>query len=159
MILIFKAIVIAVYFLYAIIFWPYKLYRIPKSKEKRKLLLNEALEWCILNVKIDYEIKSKPKIVIHNHSKGATLGTYNYYSKTITIYVNRHSTLKSLIDTLIHEFTHFIQFKTEIENKLYDEQSKEVSYWENRFEKEARCFAEIYRSACLKHLKKGNFIN
>ena len=117
-------------------------------------MLIQALDWCILNIKKEGGATSPPKLVIRNHDKGEVLGTYNYYSKTITIFINRHNSLKLIIDTLIHEYVHYIQLKSDDDNKLYDKLTAIDSYWNNSFEIEARNYAKAYRLKCIMHLQR-----
>jgi hypothetical protein len=68
-----------------------------------------ALKWCEENIektkrRYTYELKYfKPK---------KTMGTYGYASRKITVYVYPSLALKSLCETLIHEYAHHLFIKT-----------------------------------------------
>jgi hypothetical protein len=152
-VLVIKILIFLFYIIGASLLWYNKIYKIQKSEFGGRNILLKALRWCDENIEINEEMKSIPKLRVHSHPNGNILGTYNAYTKTITIYVNRHTSFKSIIDTLIHEYTHHCQLQEESTNLLYDQLSQETSYWDNHFEVEARKHSKKHRSACIKFLE------
>lgn len=108
-----------------------------------------VLEWCHTNLNTGNT--KKPSCVIkYNHSK-TTHGVYYPSSNQIVVYVNTHTHLKTLTNTLIHEYVHSRQ-KNRTFNKMYDQYNQSVGYENNPFEIESRKVSERYDNQCVNYL-------
>ena len=110
-----------------------------------------ALKWCEENIekakrRYTYELKYyKPK---------KTMGTYQYASRKITVYVYPTLALKSLCETLIHEYFHHLNLKNKTDQNEYDRLTRNHGYWNNPHEIKSREAEKIYGPALWDYMKK-----
>ena len=88
----------------------------------------------------------------------ADLGTYQQRSKTITLYWGSHVDLKEVVNTLIHEYQHFLDIRTNQEDRAYDKELKQIGYQDNSYEKKAREAANRWDKACLKEMSSRGLL-
>jgi hypothetical protein len=100
-----------------------------------------ALKWCEENIEkskrqYTYELKYyKPK---------KTMGTYGYASRKITVYVYPSLELKSLCETLIHEYAHHLNLKSKADQNEYDRLTRIHGYWDNAHERLSRAYEKKF---------------
>ena len=113
---------------------------------KRKFVLL-ALQWCELNLgTINYNYQLK----INYYPNKKFLGIFQSYNKQIIIYIYPDLDLEGLVDTVIHEYVHHLQFTRKSTEQEYNKKLVEVGYWNNPYEQEARKIASRNRKECLK---------
>jgi Zn-dependent peptidase ImmA (M78 family) len=78
-------------------------------------------------------------------------GNYCLYKNQITIYINNCETLKNLVSTIIHEYTHYLQ-----PMGRYKEYEKYYYYSTHPFERQARRNETKYTDTCLSSIR-GKF--
>ena len=81
------------------------------------------------------------------------MGTYGYASRKITVYVYPSLALKSLCETLIHEYTHHLYIKTKADQNEYDRLTRIHGYWNNPHEIKSREAEKIYGPALWEYMK------
>jgi hypothetical protein len=86
------------------------------------------------------------------------MGSYNYLTKTITIYYGSHESIESLVDTIIHEYYHSMEIKMKKDQVEYDKLTFEKNYSNNPFEIRARKAAAENRGKCILDLSKSNYL-
>jgi len=132
---------------------PIKKYRLNCSKIE---FIRAVIRWCIQN--LDYNKKRAINLDLKYSSHKTIMGSYNYFTKTITIYFASHKSIESLVDTIIHEHYH----ATEIINKKhqieYDNLTKEKTYYNNPFEVRARKAAADNRLKCILDMCRLNYL-
>jgi len=132
---------------------PIKKYRLNCSKIE---FIRAVIRWCIQN--LDYNKKRAINLDLKYSSHKTIMGSYNYFTKTITIYFASHKSIESLVDTIIHEHYH----ATEIINKKhqieYDNLTKEKTYFNNPFEVRARKAAADNRLKCILDMCRLNYL-
>ena len=110
-----------------------------------------GLKWCEENIEkskrqYTYELKYyKPK---------KTMGTYGYASRKITVYVYPSLELKSLCETLIHEYFHHLNLKSKVDQNEYDRLTRIHGYWNNAHEIKSREAEKIYGPALWDYMKR-----
>ena len=110
-----------------------------------------ALKWCEENIektkrRYTYELKYyKPK---------KTMGTYGYASRKITVYVYPTLALKSLCETIIHEYFHHLNLKNKTDQNEYDRLTRNHGYWNNPHEIKSREAEKIYGPALWDYMKR-----
>ena len=116
--------------------------------EMRKIV-GEVVLGCEKNIgtkrkshKLSYKITSKPYIF-------PAYGVYYPEHNKIVIHVDECETVKMIIKTTIHEYTHFLQ-----DLRSYKRMLKEVGYIDNPYEVEAREMEGLY-STCWKQIKNN----
>lgn len=122
-----------------------------KIPKKRFVLL--VLRWCQGNLRTTtcrYDLK------IYYYPNKRYLGQYHSNSKQIIIYINPEMSIESLVDTVIHEYVHHLQFlKNSVEGD-YSKKLVELGYWNNPYEMEARKIAQQNRDKCLNWIQKNH---
>ena len=108
-----------------------------------------VIDWCHIHLKFSNTVK--PGIIIKYHASKTYKGMYNPFTHEITIFVNEHTTIQELINTIIHEYIHARQ-KSRSFVKQYAEYTKSKGYWKNPFEVEARDLSQQNMDACFKAL-------
>jgi len=111
----------------------------------KKEFVQLALKWCSANlgtIRHPYQLK----IHYYRHKKYG--GRYLFNGKQIVIYVYDQLSLICLTDTVIHEYTHHLQFDKQSCEGDYNKKHCEVGYWENPYEIEARQIAVRKRTEC-----------
>ena len=117
----------------------------------RRKFVQITLNWCCSNlgtINHPYQLK----IHYYRHKKYG--GRFLFNSKQIVIYVYDDLTLEYIVETVIHEFYHFIQLQKKAHEQDYNKKHYEVGYWNNPFEIEARKVAMQHRENCLKWVLK-----
>ena len=112
----------------------------------RKNFIQIALQWCSTNlgtIKHPYQLK----IHYYRHKKYG--GRFLFNGKHIVIYTYDDLTLDYLIDTVIHEYIHHLQFEKKAHENDYNKKHNEVGYWCNPYEILARHLAKQNRKECL----------
>ncbi len=117
----------------------------PLSPKEQELHCRALLAYCS-----EYlgNARLKPPILIlkQQHKENHVAGTYSHPSRTITIYRNANRTNRQLIDSVIHEYSHFQWYA--MSNKSLDEYSRidnHFSYQNHPWEVVARTLAHRYR--------------
>lgn len=109
-----------------------------------------ALKWCEEHIektkrKYTYELKYyKPK---------KTLGTYQFSTRKITVYVYPSLELKSLCSTIIHEYAHHLHLKSQADQNEYDRLERKHGYWDNAHERLSRAYEKKYVDALWGYMK------
>ena len=87
-------------------------------------LSNHVTEWFIEM----YPIRKKsPRIVISDESSDYA-GTYTYYNNTITLFTKNLKDYEVVINTTVHELTHWYLIRSDKMVREYDEQLEEYKY-------------------------------
>ncbi len=144
------------YFIYVVVII-FKLFKDKITPKKIKdvdsgQLVNDVFIWCTYNIQPVVKRKCLPKYRILYETKGTTLGYYDYQTKIITIYPNKHDTLESLVDSCIHEYVHHLQIRNSSDNARYKKMSRMKSYYGNEYEIEARKVASENSRKCMRDL-------
>lgn len=79
-----------------------------------------------------------------------------FNNKMIRIYVHNELYLIDLVGAVIHEYIHLLQFEKKESEHDFHKKLKDVGYWDNPYEVEARKLAQQYRNECLKWILQHN---
>jgi hypothetical protein len=133
-------------------FWPFQ--KSPKQVSDLPIQTTEfvrlALQWCEQNIEktkrsYTYELKYyKPK---------RTMGTYQYSTRKITVYIYPSLELKSLCSTLIHEYAHHLHLKSQADQNEYDRLERKHGYWDNAHERLSRAYEKKYADALWEYMR------
>lgn len=134
---------------------PYKLYQYRMNCSKIEFV-RAVIRWCMKNLDQDKKKIIYLKLKYYKHKK--LMGSYNYLTKTITIYFDSHTNVESLVDTIIHEYFHSMEIQLKKDQTEYDKLSLEKSYYNNPFEVRARAAGKNNRSKCILYLYKSNYL-
>lgn len=116
----------------------------------------EVIRWCMQYLGLPEGKRTGPHLLLRYYRHRKVMGTYQQRSKTITLYWGSHASLKEVVNTLIHEYQHFLDIRTNQEDKAYDKELKQIGYQEVSYEKRARQVADRWEKACFQDLaKKG----
>lgn len=119
--------------------------------EDKKLYANLTLKWCKKNLGVNRR-KKFPKVVVKiraNNSDGIPYGEYYFIENRIVIYDSKCKSIKDVVSTVIHEYTHYLQSM-----KKYFEYFNTHYYSTHPFEREAIKNSNFYTSKCMYKIKK-----
>jgi regulator of PEP synthase PpsR (kinase-PPPase family) len=120
----------------------------------KKKMVENVLQWCETNHSIPKKRgKLSYKINYYNHTK--LEGCYCGYNKNITVYITPEKRIIDVVDTLLHEYQHHIDMRTQKEVKLYFKQLNHFGYDNHPMEISAREFARQHRDECFETFKKN----
>lgn len=132
-------------------------YNINVTKSK---FVNEVLKWCMKNMDYPTGHKYYPQVKIcYYKTKRNRFGDYASNTRLIRIFINNHSSVEELIDTIIHEYTHYLDMPFQKDQKEYNRYLKQKGYYNNPFEINARETADKYTLICLKDMKRKGIIS
>ena len=132
-------------------------YNINVTKSK---FVNEVLKWCMKNMDYPTDHKYYPQVKIcYYKTKRNRFGDYASNTRLIRIFINNHSSVEELIDTIIHEYTHYLDMPFQKDQKEYNRYLKQKGYYNNPFEINARETADKYTLICLKDMKRKGIIS
>lgn len=129
----------------------YTLYTRIKGKRKKIVseIIEEAFNWCINKWGASTSSSDELWLSI-SWQKNDTLGLYDIDENEIIVYVKPHLNIRDLIDTVIHEFTHYRQPMYK-----YSDILKKTGYNNHPLEVEAREKAKTYRKECWQEIKNN----
>ena len=134
------------------------------GKQKILTLLVEKSELVkeIINFAgIAFKDESLPKTVewnFSNYNQKILKKNGNYISSVngckITIYIRKLKTVEEIVNVVLHEMAHHHQYQSDKHNydRNYNRFSRKVGYYNNKYEIEAREFAEKWSTPCVNHL-------
>jgi Zn-dependent peptidase ImmA (M78 family) len=120
--------------------------------KKRYAIL--ALKWCRVNFGVCTRKRRKLKFEISDRKreekKSTVFGVYCFYKNKITIYEPNCNSLYEIVATIIHEYTHYLQSRTQ-----YAKYEKTHFYSTNPLEKEAKRNEKKYTKICINEINKN----
>ena len=132
---------------------PIKKYQINCSKIK---FVRAVIKWCKENLDSNKYRLINLDLKYYKHK--TLMGSYNYITKTITVYYNSHNSIESLVDTIIHEYQHSKEIVFKKHQIEYDKLSIEKTYFNNPYEVRARKAGVENRFRCIKDLYKLKYL-
>jgi hypothetical protein len=107
----------------------------------------ETIKWCEANL----GTKSRPvnfSVRTLGPKYEPAYGMYDYHKRTILVFRNYAPTVKMVVRSVLHEYTHYLQ-----NLRWYDNVLKKVGYMKHPQEIEARVMENLY-SVCWNDIKK-----
>ncbi len=123
------------------------------------LLCNNIINWSLGNIP---PIKSNQKLTLkissYEHKK--TMAVFYPHNKEIKIYIKNHDGVCEIVDSLLHEVTHYKQYlrSPRTNHKEYQKLLGLYGYTNHPMEIEAINTANNYKKDCLKYLERNGFI-
>lgn len=118
--------------------------------------VRQVVSWCSEYLGMPPKINRLPNITMRYYRHSKWSGLYSQYNKEITIYWDNHWDLLTLINTVIHEYQHFLDLRNSKDDQEYAKELAKVGYYKNIYEKRARKTASIWERQCYEAmLKKG----
>jgi Zn-dependent peptidase ImmA (M78 family) len=119
--------------------------------ELKKKYAMLTLKWCKKNLGVNKR-KKTPKISVRVRVMDGDhdmYGGYYWQENKIVIYANKNKTLKDVVGTVIHEYTHYLQSMTK-----YYEYFQTYYYSTHPLEKEAYRNQNTFTPKCLYKIKR-----
>ena len=116
--------------------------------------IREVLRWCVEHFGLPPRCRTWPRVDLRYYKHRKVMGTYQQRGKVITVYWGSHADLREVVNTVIHEYQHFLDIRSGKDDRAYDKEIKEVGYQDNSYEKKARELADRWQKVCLKELEK-----
>ncbi|MCA6499525.1 MAG: hypothetical protein IM545_04065, partial [Chitinophagaceae bacterium] len=70
-----------------------------------------------------------------------------------------HPGIAHLTDTILHEYVHFLEIRSNVHQKEYDRHTRLVGYDSNPYEVSARRKAAAHVRACLSDMRRKGLVN
>ena len=122
--------------------------KIPKIQ-----FVSKVLEWCSSNIGSN---KQGYQLDLKYYRNNEFAGYYFNQNKTIQIFVFDELDLLDLTEIIIHEYVHHIQYSNKLTDSEYKKYQREVGYWNNPFEIEARRLSKIHKNQCYEDVVNSN---
>lgn len=113
-----------------------------------RLIAKETINYCIATLGVKHSLPV-PTVSLVKRGRSRRYGQYNMTHNHIQIHYNICGTVQMMIQTLIHEYTHYTQ-----DLKKYDVLYKQFGYDSHPQELEAVKNEKLY-SPCWKQIKKN----
>jgi hypothetical protein len=123
------------------------------------LLCKSIIDWAIGNIPpIKSGHRLSVKVSTYEHKR--TMAVFFPYQKEIKIYVKNHDTVDEIVDSLLHEVTHYKQYirSPKSNMKEYQKLLGLYGYDNHPHEVEANNTARNYSKDCLEYLNRNGFI-
>lgn len=120
--------------------------------------IRQIVAWCIENLGFPYKMNRWPKITLRYYRHKKWGGTYHQATKEITLYWGSHSQTLDIINTIIHEYQHFLDIRDGKDDVEYSKEMETVGYHKNFFERRARKVASKWERSCYDDLVKKGII-
>jgi hypothetical protein len=127
-----------------------------KSKISQPKLVQAIVDWCIQHIG---DKQNQPNVQISYHPHRKKYGCYIIDKKLIRIYIKNHKSIETLALTIIHEFVHYIEIKTDKESKNYARLQQDFGYETNPYERSANLIAAQYYQQCLMDLSAKGYLS
>jgi Zn-dependent peptidase ImmA (M78 family) len=127
-----------------------------KSKISKPKLVQAIVDWCIQHIG---DKQNQPNVQISYHPHRKKYGCYLIDKKLIRIYIKNHKSVETLALTIIHEFVHYIEIKTDKESKNYARLQQAMGYETNPYERSANLIATQYYQQCLMDLSAKGYLS
>ena len=119
--------------------------------------VREVVRWCTQHLGVPARGSRFPEVSISYYPHKKRHGNYAFSCKRIQIYVNNHDSLSQLTDTIIHEYVHFLEIRSQAHQKEYNKHTQEIGYHKNPYEVSARTQAAQHVKACLLAMKQKGY--
>jgi hypothetical protein len=120
--------------------------KVKDLKIPRRTFVMLVLKWCTANLGTN----SYPfNLQIYYHRNLKWGGRYKHWNRLIIVYVYEDLLLLDLVDSVVHEYIHYLQFAKKNTERDYNESFNELGYWQNTFEVEARKQAGKFKDSCF----------
>lgn len=121
--------------------------------EVQKFYAIQTLKWCKKFLGPNLRKKKPIKLSILKRTRRdddkTDCGSYHSAENRIIIYYLNCPSIKEVVGTVIHEYTHYLQ-----SNKKYFEFMEHYHYYAHPYEIQARKNEEKYTNKCIRYIKK-----
>ena len=123
-------------------------------------VLCERIIWWGMNNIPPHTQNNKLKIILSDKDK-KDMATYYPQLKKIEIFLDHHYDVYELVDSLLHEVTHYKQYRINPRKSRKDYLTllKQYGYNKHPMEIEANSTAKKYLKNCLDYLERNGFIS
>jgi hypothetical protein len=122
-------------------------------------LCTNIVDWSVANIPpIKTNHRLNVNVSSYEHKK--TMAMYYPHKKEIKIYIKNHESVIEIVDSLLHEVTHYKQYlrNTRGHSKNYQKLLGLYGYQNHPMEIEAVDTAKKYTKDCIKYLVRNGYI-
>lgn len=119
-------------------------------------MVQAIVDWCIQHIG---DQQNQPNVQISYHPHRKKYGCYLIDKKLIRIYIKNHKSVETLALTIIHEFVHYIEIKSDKESKNYARLQQSFGYETNPYERSANLLAAQHYQQCLMDLSAKGYLS
>lgn len=127
-------------------------------KEKKKLA-QLSLEWCIKNFGSPLRYGRTPELKFSVKRAPDAFGEYEPNTKIIRLYLNSVVCIEDIINTIVHEYCHFLQMPRSKDYSSYSKLNRSHGYDENPLELEACEYEKKYFRKCYNYVVKNYWVS
>ena len=138
---------------------------LPFLKQKQELLITKVgyvravIQWCSQHLGLPERGVRIPEVSVSYYPHKKKHGNYVFSGKHIRVYVNNHASISQLTDTIIHEYVHFLEIRSQAQQKEYNKHLQQIGYFKNPYEISARDKAARHVNACLGDMQRMGYIS
>jgi hypothetical protein len=121
-------------------------------------LIRATVRWCACNLGYPPGHRKLPGLEISYYKHKKFHGLFFSGNRKIRIYPNNHASAASLINTIIHEYIHYLEVTNVQNQQLYNQYTLQSGYEKNPFEISARKKADEFTPACIQDLVKEGML-
>jgi hypothetical protein len=118
-----------------------------------------VIGWCSQNLGLPERGVRIPDVSVSYYPHKKKHGNYFFSGKQIRVYVNNHASISQLTDTIIHEYVHFLEIRSQAHQKEYNKHLQQIGYYKNPYEISAREKAARHVTACLGDMQRMGYIS
>lgn len=128
------------------------------KKTNSAALIRQVIYWCKDEMGLPPNVKSIPEVKISYYKHQKYAGLYHTQKQCIIIYPKSNDSLLKLVDSVIHEYVHFLEMRSPKDAIAYSKFQETHGYINNPYEVSARKIAAEKRDLCMQYLLNNNFI-
>jgi len=128
------------------------------QKTNSAALIRQIVYWCKDQMGLPPKVKTIPEIKISYYKHQKIAGLYHTQKQCIVIYPKSNESLLKLVDSVIHEYVHFLEMRSPKDAIAYSKFQATHGYINNPYEVSARKIAAEKRDECIQYLLNNNFI-
>lgn len=125
-----------------------------------KRLCDEIVRWGLDNIP-PFNGRQKLSVKVSNYEHKSGLAVFHAHLKQICIYVKNHESVEAIVNSLLHEVTHYKQYvkNPRSYHTNYAKFMESYGYKDNPMEVEANKLASEYSKECIQYLLENQFID
>ena len=120
------------------------------TKQELRQVVEDTFQWCVNKFGSPLKSGEVPKLRVRFTGSKSMCGCYT--KRELFVFPNNMTSLKDLVATVVHEYTHFLQMPGLKDMNKYFKMYK-VDGYDNEFEREAFAAEKKYTQKVMKHLK------
>lgn len=120
--------------------------------------IRQIVGWCVENLGMPPNTSQWPNITLRYYRHQKYAGTYIQPIKMITVYWASNPSMMDIVNTVIHEYQHFLDIRNGKDDREYARQLVSMGYHSNMYEIRARRVASQWAKTCFDEMRRRGII-